>query len=85
MALSQTSLEIDTLTVETLFNRGPLLSTTQAYLPVMSSIGGFSQWINQPVSSIYYPFFRSYTNPIILLEPANRILQASEELSTSLL
>lgn len=84
MALSQTSLEIDTLTVETLFNRGPLLSTTQAYLPVMSSIGGFSQWINQPVSSIYYPFFRSYNNPIILLEPANLILQASEKLSTSL-
>ena len=84
MALSQTSLEIDTLTVETLFNRGPLLSTTQAYLPVMSNIGGFSQWINQPVSSIYYPYFRSYPNPIILLEPANRILQASEKLSTSL-
>ena len=84
MALSQTSLEIDTLTVETLFNRGPLLSTSQAYVPVMSNIGGFSKWINQPISTIYHPLFGSYPNPIILLEPANRILQASQRLSTSL-
>jgi hypothetical protein len=84
MALSQTSLEIDTLTVETLFNRGPLLSTTQAYVPVMSNIGGFSKWINQPVSTMYYPFFRSYPEPDVLLVPANTILQTSQRLSTSL-
>ena len=85
MALSQTSLEIDTLTVETLFNRGPLLSTSQAYVPVMSNIGGFSKWVNQPVSTIYYPFFGAYPKPDVLLEPANLILQASEFLSTSLI
>lgn len=39
MALSQTSLELDSLTVETLFNRGPLLSSSQAYIPILSSIG----------------------------------------------
>ena len=39
MALSRTSLEVDTLTVETLFNRGPLLSSSQSYIAFLSSIG----------------------------------------------
>jgi len=119
MALSQTSLELNTLTVETLFNRGPLLSTSQAYIPIISSIGpiytnnnqytdnqhlhwgsnqggdcgcgyqyigngGFYQWFNLPVSTIYYNFFYNYPKPDVLLKPANDVLVTSENLSSSL-
>ena len=84
MAQSKTSLEIDSLTVETLFNRGSLLSSSQAYIPILSSIGTFSIWTSQPVSSIFYNYFRSYSTPGVLLNPINLTLQYANNISGSL-
>jgi hypothetical protein len=84
MAQSKTSLEIDSLKVETLFNRGPLLSSSQAYIPVLSSVGTFSLWVNQPVSSLFYNYFRSYSTPDVLLNPISTALQYSKNISGSL-
>ena len=84
MAQSKTSLEIDSLTVETLFNRGSLLSSSQAYIPILSSIGTFSIWTSQPVSSIFYNYFRSYSTPGVLLNPISTSLQYADNISGSL-
>jgi len=85
MEQSKTSLEINSLTVETLFNRGPLLSSSQAYIPVLSSIGTFYLWTNQPVSTIFYNYFRGYSTPKLLLNPINSVTQNVNTISTSII
>lgn len=67
-ALAQTSLDIDTLTIATLYNRGSVLSSGQAYVPVVSSFTyvdslskvAFSKWINKPIDNIYDSIFYEY-------------------------
>ena len=41
MSLSQKTLELDTIIVDTLFNRGVPLSTSQAYMPIVSYLGTY--------------------------------------------
>ena len=41
MSLSQKTLELDTIIVETLFNRGVPLSTSQTYMPIVSYVGDY--------------------------------------------
>jgi len=63
MALSQTSLELDILTVGTMFNRGSGLSTLGSYVPAVSSYGkAFYKWTNQPIASLYAGLFYGYSN-----------------------
>lgn len=85
MALSRTSRELNSLTVENLFSRGSLLSSSQAYIPVLSSItNGFNQWINTPVSTIYYNFFKSYYKPDELLDNVNHIINSNNNIYSSI-
>jgi hypothetical protein len=53
MALSQTSLDIDDLTVVTLFDRGSHLSTFEQYMPVASNINGFSKWVTETITDAF--------------------------------
>jgi len=63
MALSQTSLELDILTVGTMFNRGSGLSTLGSYVPAVSSYGNvFYKWTNQPIASLYAGLFYGFSN-----------------------
>ena len=84
MALSQTSLDIDILTVATLYNRGSVLSSTQSYVPIVSSIGVFSKWINKPVLNIFDPVFGGYKNGDTLTSSINSIQRAHDTTSSSL-
>jgi len=67
-SLAQTSLDIDTLTIATLYNRGSLLSSGQAYVPIVSSFTfvdslskvAFSKWLNKPTANIYDSIFYEY-------------------------
>jgi hypothetical protein len=89
MALSQTSLDIEDLTVATLFNRGSVLSTFQQYVPILSSIGGFNVWTNQPVSNIFNNVFYGYSNgsafqsSIGIINEQTNILSSSAQYNTN--
>lgn len=50
MALSQKTVELDTIIVETLFNRGVPLSTSQTYIATVSPFGPFVPSISQPIT-----------------------------------
>jgi hypothetical protein len=41
MSLSQKTREVDSIIVETLFNRGVPLSTSQTYMPIVSYVGAY--------------------------------------------
>ena len=85
MALSRTSRDIELLTVATLYNRGLLLSSAQTYVPIVSSIGAFSKWNNQPVNSIFQPLLGNYSSGIQFLEAISSIQRANNQISSSLL
>jgi len=69
-ALAQTSLDIDTLTIATLNNRGSPLSSGQAYVPILSSFTfvdslskvAFSKWTNVPIAHLYDSVFYNYSS-----------------------
>ena len=69
-ALAQTSLDIDTLTIATLNNRGSPLSSGQAYVPVLSSFTfveslskvAFSKWTNVAITDLYDSLFYNYSS-----------------------
>lgn len=62
MALAQTSLDIDLLTVATLYNRGSIISSGISYVPVVSTFGAFSKWNNVQIKDLFSPVFYSYSN-----------------------
>ena len=80
-ALSKTSLEIDQLTVETLFQRGSALSSSQIYIPTLSNVGAFSLWVHQPISTVYNSFFYGYSTPNYLFNKLTVIDQTTTVLS----
>ena len=84
MALSQTSLEIDLLTIATLNNRGLLVSSSKAYTPIVSSIGAFSKWTNQPTDSIFKPLLNNYSSGILFEQAISSIQEAYNQTSSSL-
>lgn len=84
MALSRTSRDIELLTVATLYNRGLLVSSAQTYVPILSSIGAYSKWINQPVNSIFEPLLGNYSSGIQFFEELSSIQGANNQISSSL-
>ena len=85
MALSRTSLDIELLTIAKLYNRGLLLSSAQAYVPIVSSIGAFSKWSNQPINSIFQPIFNNYSSGAIFKQSISSIQNTYNNVSSSLL
>ena len=84
MALSQTSLEIDLLTIARLNNRGLLVSSSKAYTPIVSSIGAFSKWTNQATDSIFKPLLNNYSSGILFEQAISSIQEAYNQTSSSL-
>jgi hypothetical protein len=84
MALSQTSLDIDLLTIATLYNRGLLVSSSKAYVPIVSSIGAFSKWTNQAIDSIFNPILNNYSSGIIFEQAISSLQQTYNQTSSSL-
>ena len=89
-ALAQTSLDIDMLTIATLYNRGSPLSSGQAYVPILSSFTfvdslskvAFSKWTNVPVADLYDSVFYNYSSGGPLLGSVSSI-QAIQNLTSS--
>lgn len=71
MALSKKTLELDTILVDKMFNRGVQLSTSVSYIPILNRIGAFSQLSNQSISSIFYNLFYGVNFPNILTSTRN--------------
>jgi len=84
MALSQTSLQLDTLTVVSLYNRGSFLSTGLSYVPIVSSYGTFHTWTNKATEEIFVNVFYSYSNGDIFLNSISSIQTQNNYTSTSL-
>jgi len=83
MALSQTSLQLDTLTVVTLYNRGSFLSTGLSYVPVVSSYGTFHKWTNEPTGQLFVNVFYTYSNGDIFLSSISSIQREYNLMSSS--
>ena len=71
LALSKKTLEVDSLIVETIFNRGLKLPTSQSYIPTLNNLGAFSQILNQPISSIFNSLFYNTDVPTVLNSTIN--------------
>jgi hypothetical protein len=84
MALAQTSLDIDLLTVATLYNRGSIISSGISYAPVVSTFGAFSKWNNVPIKDLFSPVFYSYSNGDIFINTISSIAAVNNSLSSSL-
>jgi hypothetical protein len=84
MALAQTSLELNLLTVATLYNRGSPLSSSVSYVPVVSSIGAFSRWANQPVGALFVSQFYTYSNGNFFINYISSIEVKNSQISSSL-
>ena len=84
MALSQTSLDIDLLTIATLYNRGLLVSSSKAYVPIVSSIGAFSKWTNEPIDSIFKPLLNNYSSGALFEQAISSIQTTYDQTSSSL-
>ena len=91
MALAKTSLNIDLLTVATLYNRGSVVSSDISYVPVVSTFGSFSKWDNVPIKDLFSPVFYSYSNGDIFLNnissinDINNLISSSSHLSPDIL
>jgi hypothetical protein len=83
MALAQTSLNIDILTVATLYNRGSPLSSSVSYVPTLSNIGAFSQWSNTRVESLFVSNFYTYSNGEFFLNSISSIETVNSQMSTT--
>ena len=83
MALAKTSLNIDLLTVATLYNRGSVVSSDIAYVPVVSTFGSFSKWDNVPIKDLFSPVFYSYSNGDIFLNNISSINDINNLISSS--
>ena len=84
MALAQTSLDIDLLTVATLYNRGSFISSGTSYVPVVSTFGAFSKWDNVPIKDLFSPVFYSYSNGEIFMNNISSINAINNGVSSSL-
>jgi len=83
MALAQTSLELNMLTVATLYNRGSPLSSSVSYVPIVSSIGTFSKWTNQAVGTLFLSQFYTYSNGDIFINYISSIEELNSQISSS--
>jgi hypothetical protein len=91
-ALAQTSLDIDILTIATLNNRGSVLSSSQAYVPIVSSFTivesiskvAFSVWTNEPVNRIYDSVFYNYSNGDPFVNSISTIQTLANQVSSSI-
>lgn len=83
MALAQTSLDIDLLTMATLYNRGVYFSTGLSYVPVVSSFGTFNKWTIQNNENIFISVFYTYSNGDIFLTTVSSIQSRYDLLSSS--
>lgn len=85
MALSQTSIELDILTVGTMFNKNSGLSTLDSYVPAVSSYGNvFYKWTNQPITSLYQGLFYGYKNDSLFYSSLSTISGSNINVSTSM-
>lgn len=85
MALSQTSRELDILTVGTMFNRGSGLSTLDYYVPAVSSYGNvFYAWTNQPIASLYTGLFYGFSNSGPFYSSLSTITGSNAQVSTTM-
>jgi hypothetical protein len=84
MALAQTSLDLNILTVATLYNRGSPLSSSVSYVPVVSSIGAFSRWTNEPVGALFVSQFYTYSNGEFFMNYISSIQEVNSRISSSL-
>lgn len=84
MALAQTSLDLNILTAAILYNRGSPLSSSVSYVPVVSSIGAFSKWMNQPVGGLFVSQFYTYSNGDFFINYISSIQLLNSQISSSL-
>ena len=84
MALAQTSLDLNLLTVATLYNRGSPLSSSLSYVPVVSSFGAFSRWTNQPVGALFVSQFYTYSNGDFFINYISSLEGLNTQISSSL-
>jgi hypothetical protein len=85
MALSQTSLDIELLTVGTLYNKGLLVSSRQPFVPIVSSFGAFYKWTNEPINSIFQPLFENYSSAVEFQEAISSIQLTYNRVSSPLI
>jgi hypothetical protein len=84
MALAQTSLDLNLLTVATLYNRGSPLSSSLSYVPVVSSFGAFSRWTNEPVGALFVSQFYTYSNGDFFINYISSLEGVNLQISSSL-
>jgi hypothetical protein len=84
MALSKTSLNIDTLTVESLFNKEQFYSTGLSYVPIVSSYLTFHKWTNQATGTLFVKQFYTYLNGDIFFSTISSIQLVNTNISSSL-
>ena len=84
MALSQTSLEIDTLTVKSLYNKEQFYSTGLSYVPIVSSYLTFHTWTNQATGKLFVKQFYTYLNGDIFFSTISSIQLMNNIISSSL-
>jgi hypothetical protein len=84
MALSQTSLEINTLTVKSLYNKDQFYSTGLSYVPIVSSYLTFHTWTNQATGKLFVKQFYTYLNGDIFFSTISSIQRMNNIISSSL-
>jgi hypothetical protein len=83
MALAQTSLDIDLLTIARLYNKSSYFSTGLSYIPVVSTIGTFHKWVNKNNSDLFVSVFYTYSNGDIFFSSVSSIQLEHNLLSSS--
>ena len=86
MALSLTSLELDSITTELLFTRGSIVVPQQTYIPQYSTLGTgvYGTWNVLNISTVLFDVLYGYTSFPQLQNKVNELLDENTGISTSL-
>ena len=86
MALSLTSLELDSITTELLFTRGSIIVPQQTYIPQYSTLGTgvYGTWNVLNISTVLFDVLYGYTSFPQLQNKVNELLDENTGISTSL-
>jgi hypothetical protein len=86
MALSFTSLELDSITTELLFTRGSQIVSQQTYIPQYSTLGTgvYGTWNVLNISTVLFDVLYGYTSFPQLQEKVDQLIDENTSISTSL-
>ena len=82
MALSLTSLELDSITTELLFTRGSIVVPQQTYIPQYSTLGTgvYGTWNVLNISTVLFDVLYGYTSFPQLQNKVNELRSNSEKI-----